>query len=166
MNIYKIIIFTIIGTFLLAGAAQAATSTQTLTINATVAAAATLTLSKNSIHFPDADPDATPSIAATENPVNVTAKVKTGSASTATLTVLAAGDLTSGTDTIAISNVTWTSSGTGFAPGTMNKTTAQSAGSWTGSGNRTGTFSYFLANSWTYPTGSYTATTTYTLTAP
>ena len=57
MNIYKIIIFTIIGPFLLAGAAQAATSTQTLTINATVAAAATLTLSKNSIHFPDADPD-------------------------------------------------------------------------------------------------------------
>ena len=92
--------------------------------------------------------------------------MKTGSASTATLTVLAAGDLTSGTDTIAISNVTWTATGAGFVAGTMNKTTAQSAGSWTGSGNRSGTFSYFLANSWSYPTGSYTATTTYTLTAP
>ena len=106
------------------------------------------------------------SIPATENPVNVTAKVKTGSASTATLTVLAAGDLTSGGDTIAITNVSWTATGTGFIAGTMSKTTAQSAGSWTGSGNRSGTFSYVLANSWSYATGTYTANATYTLTAP
>jgi hypothetical protein len=168
MNIPKIIILTLMGTFLLAGAAQAASATANLTINATVAATAKLTLGTNVINFPDADPDITASIAANENPVSVTAKVKTGSASNATLTVLAAGDLKSGpTDTILISNVTWTAAGDpGLVAGTMNKTTAQSAGSWTGSGNRTGSFSYFLANSWAYQTGSYTATTTYTLTAP
>ena len=92
--------------------------------------------------------------------------MKTGSASTATLTVLAAGDLTSGGDTIAISNVYLDGNRDWLFAGTMNKTTAQTAGSWTGSGNRTGTFSYVLANSWSYATGTYTATATYTLTAP
>jgi hypothetical protein len=83
-----------------------------------------------------------------------------------TLTCLAEGDLTAGANTIAISNVTWTATGTGFVAGTMNKTTAQSAGSWTGPGARSGTFSFSLANSWSYDTGSYTAAITYTLTAP
>lgn len=166
MKINKIIILTVICTLLLAGSAWGATATANLTINATVSAAATLTLSKSAINFPNSDPDSTPSIPAAENPVNVTAKVKTGTASVATLTVLAGGDLTSGADIISINNVTWTASGAGFVAGTMNKTTAQSAGSWTGSGNRSGTFSYFLANNWSYPTGSYTAASTYTLTAP
>jgi len=155
-----------LGLVLMAGAAFAVTATQNLTVNAAVSARATLSIGQTSIHFVDADPDATPSIGATENPVSVTAKVRTGSASTATLTHLAAGDLVSGSDTIAISNVTWTVTGTGFQAGTMNKTTAQTAASWTGSGNRAGTFSYFLANSWSYATGSYTASSTYTLTAP
>jgi hypothetical protein len=166
MKMDKIIIFAIIGTFLFTGGVWAATSTANLTINATVAATAKLTLSTNAINFPDADPDFTSSIPSTPASVSVTAKAKTGSASTATLTVLAADDLKSGSDTIAISNVTWTASGTGFVNGTMNKSTAQSAGSWTGSGNRSGTFSYFLANSWDYATGSYSASVTYTLTAP
>ena len=52
MKIRKIIIFTIIGTFLLAGAARAATSTQTLTINATVSAAATLDFEQKQHPFP------------------------------------------------------------------------------------------------------------------
>jgi hypothetical protein len=151
---------------LMAGGAFAASDTKPLTINATVSARATLSLGQSSIHFPDADPDATPSIAATENAVSVTAKVRTGSISTATLTHVAAGDLVSGSDTILIGNVTWTVTGAGFQLGTMNKTTPQTAGSWTGSGNRSGTFSYFLANSWSYATGSYTASSTYTLTAP
>ena len=166
MKLTRIAALLVILTFLLAGAAWAATATAPLTINATVSATAKLTLGTAVINFTDADPDTTASIPATENPVNVTAKVKTGSASTATLTVLAAGDLTSGGDTIAISNVSWTATGTGFTAGTMSKATAQSAGSWTGSGNRTGTFSYVLANSWSYATGSYTANATYTLTAP
>ena len=155
-----------LGLVLMAGGVFAASDPKNLTINATVSATAKLSLDKVSISFSDADPDATPSIASTDNPVSVTAKVKTGSASNATLTHLAAGDLVSGSDNIAISNVTWTASGAGYVAGTMNKTTAQTAASWTGSGNRGGSFSYFLTNSWSYATGSYSASSTYTLTAP
>jgi hypothetical protein len=150
----------------LAGSAHAATSTQNLTVNATVSATASLTLGSASINFASANPGTTPSIAANENPVTVTADAQTSSAGAVTLTCLAGGDLTAGANTIGISNVTWTATGTGFVAGTMNKTTAQSAGSWTGSGAHAGTFNYSLANSWTYATGSYTATITYTLTAP
>jgi hypothetical protein len=155
-----------LGLVLMAGRAFAASDTKNLTVNAAVSARATLSIGQSSIHFPDADPDGTPSIGATENAVSVTAKVRTGSGSTATLTHLAADDLKSGSDTILIGNVTWTASGAGFIAGTMNKATAQTAASWTGSGNRSGSFSYFLANSWSYATGTYTASSTYTLTAP
>jgi hypothetical protein len=146
-------------------AGWAATDQQTLTINATVSAKAKLTLGEAAINFPDADPDSVPSIAATENPVSVTVKAQTGSASSVTLTAQANGDLDSGTDTIAITNVTWTATGAGFVGGTMD-TAAQSAGAWTGSGRRDGTFSYALANSWDYMPGSYSQTVVYTLTVP
>ena len=72
----------------------------------------------------------------------------------------------SGSNTIAISNVTWTATGTGFRAGTMSRTTSQLVGRWTGSGTRTGTLSFFLANSWSYATGNYTQRVTFTLTAP
>jgi hypothetical protein len=168
MNIKKIISMTIICTFLLTGSAWAAQATANLTINATVSTTAKLTLGASVINFPNADPDTTSSIPANENPISVTASVKTGSNSNPILTVLAGGDLTNAaSDTIAISNVTWAvASGTGFSAGTMSKATAQTAGSWTGSGTRNGQFNYFLANSWNYAVGSYTATATYTLTAP
>ncbi len=157
----------VFGLAILPSAADAATTTENLTINATVAARATLTLSAATINFPDQDPDAVPSVAATENPVAVTAKVRTGAASTPTLTVQASGPLTSGGDTIAISNVTWTASAAPFAAGTMNSATAQSAATFgAGSGSYAGSFSYFLTNSWAYAVGSYSATATYTLTAP
>ena len=152
--------------FWMVGGAFAATDSKVLTVNATVSARATLTLGVAAINFPDSDPTAVPSISATENPVSVTAKVRTGAASTATLTCIAGGALISGTDTIAISNVTWTAGGNGFVGGTMSSTLAQSAGSWTGSGNNSSTFSYSLANSWSYAIGSYSQTVTYTLTAP
>jgi hypothetical protein len=155
-----------LGLVLMAGGAFAVSDQKSLTVNATVSARATLSLGQSSITFPDADPDTVSSIPANENAVSVTAKVRTGSSSNATLTHLAADDLKSGSDMIAIGNVTWTASGTGFQGGTMNKSSAQTAGSWTGSGNRSGTFSYFLANSWDYATGSYSASSTYTLTAP
>jgi hypothetical protein len=145
--------------------AGAATDQETLTINATVSAKAKLTLGVAAINFPDADPDTEPSIAATENPVSVTVKAQTGGASAVTLTVQANGDLDSGTDTIDITNVSWTATGTGFVGGTMD-TTAQSAGSWTGPGRRDGTFAFSLANSWDYAAGSYSQTVVYTLTAP
>jgi hypothetical protein len=155
-----------LGLVLMAGGAFATSDPKTLTVNAAVNARASLTLTPSAINFPDQDPDNPALIAATENAVTVTAKVRTGSASLATLSHVTADDLKSGSDTILISNVTWTASGTGFIAGTMNKTLAQPAGSWTGSGNRSGSFSYFLANSWSYATGSYTVSSTYTLTAP
>jgi hypothetical protein len=48
----------------------------------------------------------------------------------------------------------------------MSRTTAQAVGSWISSGSRTGTQSYTLANAWTYATGTYSTTLTYTLSAP
>jgi hypothetical protein len=145
-------------------AGWAATDQKTLTINATVNAKAKLTLGVATIHFANADPDDVPSVSATENPVTVSVKAHAASGSTVTLTVQANGDLVSGGDSIAISNVTWTVTGAGFVAGTMN-TIAVPAGSWSGSGNRSGTFSYFLANSWNYASGSYAQTAVYTLTA-
>ena len=144
----------------------AATTTSGVTISVAVSALAKLTLSAATVTFVNADPDTTSSITASEGAITITAKAKTATGASVTLTVLAANDLKSGTDTITINNVTWTASGTGFAAGTMNKTTAQSVASWTGSGNRIGTQTYALANSWNYPTGAYSATATYTLTAP
>ena len=157
-----------LGLVLMATGAFADQVTKPLTVNATVSARATLTMGASSISFVDADPDGTPSIASTPTSIAVTAKVRTGSASTATLTHKADDDLKNANlDVIAISNVTWTAAGTGFQPGTMSKSAPVTAASWTGSGSHTdGSFSYFLANSWSYATGSYTVSTTYTLTAP
>ena len=142
-----------------------AQATSTLTINATVSSRAELTLSPTTISFLDASPTSTPSIPANTT-VAVTANVR--SSGTPTLKVLANGDLTSGSDTIAIGNVQWTASGAPFIAGTMNKTTAQDAATFSvgTSGSYSGTFSYTLANSWNYKVGSYSATATYTLTAP
>lgn len=153
--------------FAASSALAASTGNVPVVINANVAALAKLTIPA-AITFASADPDVTPSIPATENPVAVRTQVRTGSASAVSLTVLSAGDLTNGTvaEDIGIGAVTWTAAGNGFVAGTMDKTTAQSAGAWTGSGDRSSTFSYNLANSWSYAPGSYTATVNYVLSAP
>ena len=83
---------------------------------------ATLTLGVASVSFPSASPATTSSIAATQNPISIA--VKTTGTATWSLTVLANGDLVSGGNTVAIGNVTWTATGTGFVGGTMS-TTAQ-----------------------------------------
>ena len=159
----KILTAVLVFSLLAAGVALAAADTKTLTINFNPVARATLTLSQSSITFVDASPDSGP---ITAGPVNVTSSVRTGTASKPTLTVLCT-DLKSGTDTIPINNVSWTASGdAGYQAGTMNATTAQTAGNWTGSGSRQGAFTYNLVNSWGCMTGTYTATATYTLTAP
>jgi|SRR5208337_247854 len=172
MKISKILIAFLALSLVAAGAAWAATSTNTLTINATVTNQATLTIGGGttaSISFADSNPDTVPSIASSPASLAIVAEVKTGSASIPTLKVLANGDLTSTVPTaesIPIGDVTWTATGTGFSAGTMNKATAQTCGSWTGSGKYTGSFNYFLANSWSLPVGAFTQTATYTLTAP
>ena len=167
MKISKILLAVCVLSLLAAGTVAAApTDTKTLTINFAPAARATLTLGQSSITFPDKSPDSDPIVYDNEGAVSVLASVRTGSSSTPSLTVICT-DLTSGSDTIPISNVSWTASGdAGFVAGTMNKTTAQTAGSWTGSGSRNGSFTYALMNSWNWATGSYSATATYTLTAP
>ena len=155
-----------LGLVMMTAPAFAASDAKNLTVNAAVSARAKLTLGSAAINFPDADPDVTPSIGATESPVSVNVKIRTGASSNVTLDHQAAGPLVSGGDNIAISNVTWTATGAGYVAGTMSSSAPQSAGAWTGSGDRTGTFSYLLANSWSYAAGSYTASSTYTLTAP
>ena len=142
-----------------------AVDSKTVTVSATVNAKAKLTLSSSSASFADADPDVTPILSAPAITVDV--KTRTASANGVTLTVLAGGDLTNAaSDTIAISNLSWTVGGTtGFTAGTMSATTAQSLGTF-GSGSASDTQTYKLVNSWSYKTGSYSATITYTLTAP
>ncbi|MCX6546272.1 MAG: hypothetical protein NTV05_17910 [Acidobacteria bacterium] len=155
--------------FVLAPAApllRAASRTDTMSVSATVAARAKLTLSYASMAFPDADPDAVPLVPAGGGALIITAKARTTPGSTVTLVVLASDDLRSGLDTIPAGNLTWTATGGGFSGGTMNKTTAQTVGSWANSGFWSGTQSYALVNSWNFSTGTYTTTLNYTLTAP
>jgi hypothetical protein len=118
------------------------------------------------ISFPDADPDGVPSIAANQNPVQVTCSIRTGSALTATLNCLASGDFISGTSNIPVGNMRWEGTGSGYISGTMNKATRQVVGNWTGSGKFGGALSFFLANSWSYNAGNYSTTISYDLVAP
>jgi hypothetical protein len=142
----------------------AQTATANVTATATVAAKARLEIT-GVVAFADADPETVPSISASA--LDVTVKARTGPSAAVTLTVVAGDDLkTAANDIIGIANLTWTAGGSGFVAGTSNKTVAQSVGSWTGPGTRSGTQTYHLANSWAYATGSYSVTLTYTLTAP
>jgi hypothetical protein len=145
---------------------QAASDTVTVAASATVAGLTKLTLSTAAISFPDADPDTVPVIAASGGPITVTAKARATPGATITLTVEAADDLRSGTDTIPASALSWTATGPGFADGTVVRGSAQLVAAWTSSGVRTGTQLYALRNLWTYATGTYTLTLVYTLTAP
>ena len=167
MKHYHLITFLVVVGFLLPAALASADQTgSTMNVNVTINARAKLTLSTNTINFPDADPDAMPSIPASENAVTVTVKVRTGYSSSATLTHQAAGNLASGSSTIPIGNVTWMATGSGFSSGTMSSTTAQTVGAWTGSGTQSGTLNFSLANSWSYTVGTYSVSSTYTVTAP
>jgi hypothetical protein len=145
---------------------QAASLTRTAVATATVNALAKLTLSASSLTFPDADPDSVPNIPASGAPLTITAKARTGLGSAVTLTVQASANLQSGLDTIPISQVRWTATGSGFVAGTMSATAAQPVATWVSSGSWIGTQSYTLVNAWTYAVGTYTTTLTYTLTAP
>ena len=165
---YRLVFVLLLLGILLGGVreAKAFSTNTTVDVSAGIESAAQLTITPSAINFRDADPSVTPSIPANENPVSVTAYAQTTGNKTVTLTVVAAGDLVSGNDTILINNVTWTATGSGFLGGTMSKSNPQTAGSWRRSGTRIGTFSFFLKNSWSYATGNYAQTVTYTLTSP
>jgi len=145
---------------------QAASDASTVTASAIIAGLAKLSLSSLTLTFPDANPDIVTVIPASGGPLSISAKARATPGSTVTLTVEALDDLRSGTDVIPASALTWTGVGAGFANGIVARGTARTVASWPGSGARNGTQAYTLQNSWTYATGTYTLTLTYTLTAP
>ena len=134
-----------------------------LTAGAASAGSATLTLGASTIHFPNADPDTSPAINATENPMSVLVRVTGNPGGSVQLTMLAAGDLLSGANVIAISAVRWTAQGNGFVSGTLSRSTPQLMGQWAGNVYEQGTQQFQLTNSWSYTTGAYTQTVLYTL---
>jgi hypothetical protein len=154
--------------FGLIGATEAAAQTPangTVTATVTVNGRARLDLSTNAIAFADADPTATPSIQA-DVPVDIQAQVRTAPTTVVSLTVSAPDFTAAGGATIGVGALTWTIAGpAGFTGGTAANT-AVSVGSWTGSGARNGSQTYFLANSWDWAPGTYTTTLTYTLSTP
>jgi hypothetical protein len=147
-------------------AAPAEAQTSTATLSADIRTLAKLTLSAASVSFPDADPDVVGQIPSLGGPIAITAKSRATPASQVILTVVASDDLRSGIQTIAASAITWTVTGAGFQPGTLSKATPVTVAQWTGSGVRSGTQQLMFQNLWSYATGTYTASLTYTLSSP
>ena len=156
----------LLGWAVVASPTRAAAQTATATLSANIATVAGLTLSSATLAFPDADPDAVPLIPATAGPILITAKSRATAGAQVVLAVQATDDLRSGVSVIAASNITWTGSGLGFVAGTLSKSSPVTVATWTGSGIRSGSQQFFFRNLWTHPTGTYTLTMTYTLSAP
>jgi hypothetical protein len=144
---------------------HAATANTVVTVSARVNSQAKIILSTNALNFVTFYHEFEDIVTANENPVSITAKARTGSSSTVTLTFLAADDLRSTHQTIPISNITWTSTGDGFQNGTMSKTTPQTVGRWTGAGSHSGTLSFSLQLT-NQNSAEYTSSGTFTLIAP
>ncbi len=139
---------------------------RTATLNVSINGLARLSLSSTGVSFVDSNPDSVPQVPGTPGPLVLTVKARTTLNATVRLSVLASDDLRSGVRTLPASTITWTATGAGFVPGTLNRTTPQTVGTWIGSGVRTGNQSLLFANAWTYSTGTYTLTMTYTLSSP
>jgi hypothetical protein len=125
-----------------------------------------LSVSPAAITFASADPDVSPTVASA--PVLVSIRIRQ-SAGPWRLTLLANGDLISGSSTVDITNVTWTATpAPPFQNGTLSKTVAQSVATGTGNVNpaQNGSLTFRLANSWNYDAGTYTQTIVFTLSAP
>jgi hypothetical protein len=148
------------------GAPSLAAQTVTTTFSANFGGLAKLSISSNTVTFTDADPDTVPLIPASSGPLTVTVKARSTAGSTVRLTIFALDNLRSGLNTIPASNLTWTTTGAGFVAGTVTRFSAQTLGTWTGSGVNIGTQSYRFQNSWTYVPGTYTLLLFYTLSAP
>jgi hypothetical protein len=147
-----------------------AAAAATLSAEAAWAQSLLLDVQQTSITFPDSNPDLVPLIVSTPTPVPVRVRVTSNACCAWQLVVAATSNLTAGADTIAINNVTWTSSlGSPWqAGGTLAVAPAQPVAS--GSGNlvppQTSNLTFRLNNLWTYAPGNYTATVIFTLTAP
>lgn len=149
-----------------APATPASAQAATATLSANVSPIAKLVLSTASASFPDADPDLTPQIATTGGPILITAKSRANPGTQVLLTLQAADDLRSGINVIPASNITWTATGAGFVAGTLSKAAPVTLATWSGSGVRGGSQQLYLRNLWTHPTGTYTVSLLYTLSAP
>lgn len=125
-----------------------------------------MSLSRTTIPFASADPDTTPLIDAPA--VTVTYRVRNNSFGNWQITLLAAGNLSSGVSTIPVSAVSWTATPAPFQAGTMNAVVAQrlAAGSGNINPSQTASVVFRLANSWSYDVGDYSTVFTFTLIAP
>jgi hypothetical protein len=133
------------------------------------------TISPTTISFPDLDPDAYPAVPAS-NTLGISflaAGLTTGQ--TWALEFGARSDFTSGSNTIPISNVRWTISGTAVPPGsfqngTLSLNVFQPAGSGPGSAftlaNVNASAQFILGKSWSYAPGTYTASVDVRVTVP
>jgi hypothetical protein len=166
MSVPRTVVVILLGWAAAAYPTRAAAQTATATLSASVGTVASLTLSSATVAFPDADPDTVAQIPATGGPLLITAKSRATGGAQVLLSVQATDDLRSGVVVIAASNITWTGSGAGFVAGTLSKTSPVTVATWTGSGIRSGSQQFFFRNLWTHPTGTYTLTMTYTLSAP
>ena len=129
------------------------------------------------VNFPDANPTTTPVIAGID-PVNIKAAITTplvdGNTTPWSVSALAAGDLLSGPDAIAISNVTWMAvQGDTSCPGdctcqagTASDLVPQLMIVGHGNAELLCSFPFSLANDWSYSPGSYSQTMTITLSSP
>jgi hypothetical protein len=126
-----------------------------------------LSISPTIITFPPGDPDVVPQILSP--PITVTYRIRQAQNQSWLLTVLASGNLISGSSTVDITNVTWVATpAPPFQNGTLNHTVAQVLASGVGNVNPTanGAVTFRLKNSWTYDTGTYTQTLVFTLSLP
>ena len=129
------------------------------------AAKLSLRLTPGNITFPDASPDLVPVIGPV--PVMVTVKGEGRPGYPWVLTLVADSDLRSGPDVIPISVLSWAASPSPpFSGGTLSVVSPARIGSGTAHINTVARFDFSMLNSWSYNAGTYTATATFTLSAP
>lgn len=152
-----------------AGQAEAASDTANVTLSATISSSATLTLSNTTVTFNQGELPPNAMQAAENGTATVNATFRTASTAPATLKVKATGDLVdTNLDTILITALKSSATGDSFflsGPITWSKSAGVTVGSGQ-SGSYNGAFTWTLDNSWSYATGTYTSSATYTLSAP
>ena len=127
----------------------------------------TLTVTPGTFTFPASDPDLVPIITASQT-IDVGWKAAgLGSKGAWHLSIRANTDLLSGSDSIPVTNISWTA-GAPLASGTALTTTDQTLVS--GVGNMAviqhSLLTFSLKNQWTYKAGNYSTTIVFTLSAP
>lgn len=101
------------------------------------------------------------------NPVPVRAAALVAAGAPVRLLANSATALSNGAGgTIPFDQISWTSGGVPFSSGAFNNDAAQVLDTFTGSGNRIGSYTFSYANLNYYDTGTYTGRVTYTLATP